>query len=51
MQNNVVFNIDDIKVNNITDIVEVKQRSLVNKETVYLTVKRTADIVIYSFPF
>lgn len=48
MQNNVVFNIDDIEITNTTDIVEVKQRSLVGKETIYLTVKRTADIVVSS---
>lgn len=44
MQNNVVGNVESIPLR--TEIVKVKERSLVDKKKVYLTFKRTSDVVI-----
>lgn len=44
MQTNFVNNIDDVLIS--TDLVVVKERSLIDKKKVYMTVKRTYDLVI-----
>lgn len=44
MQTNFVNNIDDVLIS--TDLVVVKERSLIDKKKVYMTVKRTYDFVI-----
>ena len=44
MQTNFVNNIDDVLIS--TDFVVVKERSLIDKKKVYMTVKRTYDLVI-----
>lgn len=44
MQTNFVDNIDDVLIS--TDLVVVKERSLIDKKKVYMTVKRTYDFVI-----
>lgn len=46
MQNNVLENAESISLN--TEIVEVKDRSLIDKRKIFLTVKRTSDVVISS---
>lgn len=44
MQSNFVNNIDDVLIS--TDLVVVKERSLIDKKKVYMTVKRTYDFII-----
>ena len=44
MQTNFVNNVDDVLIS--TDLVVVKERSLIDKKKVYMTVKRTYDFVI-----
>lgn len=44
MQTNFVNNIDDVLIS--TDLVVVKERSLIDQKKVYMTVKRTYDFVI-----
>lgn len=44
MQTNFVNNIDDVLIS--TDLVVVKERSLIDKKKVYMTVKRTYDFII-----
>lgn len=44
MQTNFVNNIDDVLIS--TDLVVVKERSLIDKKKVYMTVKRTYDLAI-----
>ena len=46
MQNNVLENAESISLR--TEIVEVKDRSLIDKRKIFLTVKRTSDVVISS---
>ena len=46
MQNNVLENAESISLS--TKIVEVKDRSLIDKRKIFLTVKRTSDVVISS---
>lgn len=44
MQSNFVNNIDDVLIS--TDLVVVKEKSLIDKKKVYMTVKRTYDFII-----
>ena len=46
MQTNFVDNIDDVLIS--TDLVVVKERSLIDKKKVYMTVKRTTDVTLSS---
>ena len=46
MQSNVLENAESISLS--TKIVEVKDRSLIDKRKIFLTVKRTSDVVISS---
>lgn len=46
MQTNFVNNIDDVLIS--TDLVVVKERSLIDKKKVYMTVKRTTDVTLSS---
>ena len=44
MPNNIAENVDGMPMR--TELVELKQRSLVEKESIYLTVKRTSDVIV-----
>lgn len=46
MQTNFVNNVDDVLIS--TDLVVVKERSLIDKKKVYMTVKRTTDVTLSS---